>query len=284
MTGSAASWKALTRLLETERDTRKDRDLAALETRLARALRRVWRAQERDLLARITRNRALWFLNEAAVGEAVPPEGFDSMWDAVEDATTGPMADAVRDAADTAATRGGRSAQTDLGLAVDFALVNPAALDWLRRYAADRVAGLNATTRAQLRTLLVQAAAEGWSYQRTSREIRAKFRGFHTPDPRLHIRDRAELVAVTEIGEAYEHGRWMVVDDLQARGQTVEKRWLTAADDRVCEICAPNGAAGWVAAERSFPSGHNRPLGHPACRCDLLARTVPIPALVPALA
>lgn len=271
----------LAALAEAERDTRKDRDVSSLESRLAVALRSGFFAQQRDLLARLQRRRGVWFIESAVLREAVPPGEFDGLWDAVQDATSGPMEQALQRGAEAGVLAGGRSAQVDLSLTGSFDLAFPGAVEWLRGHGAERIKGINATTRERVREVLVQGASEGWSYSQTAKELRGLFDGFRVPDPRLHIRDRAELIAVTEVGEAYEAGRQMVIDSLTAQGVATEKRWLTAGDERVCPICEPNGLAEWIGSGEAFPSGHAHPLGHPACRCDLLVR---VAELVPALA
>ena len=80
------------------------------------------------------------------------------------------------------------------------------------------------------------------------------------------------LVAVTEVGNAYEAGTAGTIRQLEQTGLAMEKSWLTVGDDRVDDECAGNEAAGWIPATAAFPSGHDRPLAHPACRCTLLFR------------
>jgi hypothetical protein len=47
----------------------------------------------------------------------------------------------------------------------------------------------------------------------------------------------------------------------------MEKRWLTVGDDRVSDGCKDNQRAGWIALNDAFPSGDDRPLRFPGCRC-----------------
>jgi SPP1 gp7 family putative phage head morphogenesis protein len=152
------------------------------------------------------------------------------------------------------------------------------AVSWLGERGATRVAGINATTQAELAELLAQAVDEGWSYARTAKEITARFRGFSAASPLKHIRNRAELIAVSEAAEAYEHGRLLVSDRFAAAGLPVEHAWLTVGDEDVCEVCAPAGAQGFIAKASTFVNGLSFPPGHPGCRCTGQVRVARSPS------
>lgn len=148
--------------------------------------------------------------------------------------------------------------------------ISPAALQYIENHGAEAVTQITETTRQAMNALLQQSAIEGWSYSHTARVIREQFEGFAGLKPQLHIRNRAELVAVTEIGNAYCEGGLQAAYDLQAAGVKVVKSWMTTGDNRVSEGCQENEGADWIALEDEFPSGHQRPLRFPGCRCDLL--------------
>jgi len=83
---------------------------------------------------------------------------------------------------------------------------------------------------------------------------------------------RAERIARTELAEAANQGRflsWMEADQQGLIAPNSKKRWLTAADERTCEICsALNGQiVGW---EEQFSIGKLMPTAHPNCRCTAL--------------
>lgn len=158
---------------------------------------------------------------------------------------------------------GARRLIATLGLPASLSLRNPRAVAFLRRAGADKVTGIEATTRDGMRRVLTNAIDNGWSYNRTATEIRATFSGFS--------RARATRIAVTEAAEAYEWGRRSVVADItDRRGFAFEKQWLTAGDNRVDTICADNEAVAWIPAPQNFPSGHDTPPAHPDCRCVTL--------------
>lgn len=146
-----------------------------------------------------------------------------------------------------------------------FDLSKEAASAWLVENSATLIRNIDQTTVNQMRGLFADATEAGWSWGKLSREIRNRFDGM--------TKFRAETIARTEIGQAFEHGNFLQAQEIQRSGVALEKYWLTVGDDRVSEtICAPNEAAGWIALTDVFPSGHERPLGHPRCRCTLRVR------------
>jgi hypothetical protein len=155
-----------------------------------------------------------------------------------------------------------------------FDLANPRAQAYLAEHGAALVTKINDTTRDELRTLITQARADGWSYNRLADAIKNKFEGFAGLKPQQHIRDRATLVAVTEVGNGYEAGTLMQMQELNTMAP-IEKNWITVGDGRVEQVCLDNAAKGWIPVDKAFPSGHMRPLAHPACRCSMGSRVNP---------
>lgn len=142
----------------------------------------------------------------------------------------------------------------------------------MRRRAAERIAGIDATTLNLLRRLIEQAIGEEWAYTKLAAAIRRLFKDFGRAVPQRHLRDRAELIAVTEIGQAYIDGQLDNAERLAQRGANIEKSWLTVGDDRVSDGCRGNAGAGWIPLAQAFPSGHGGPLRFPGCRCALQTR------------
>lgn len=60
--------------------------------------------------------------------------------------------------------------------------------------------------------------------------------------------------------------------DLQQAGIEMEKSWSAVEDGKDCQQCLENQKAGWIPINQAFPSGHQIPLGHDGCRCDLRIR------------
>lgn len=133
--------------------------------------------------------------------------------------------------------------------------------------AGTRITGINSFTRDKIRQILEDGIAAHRTYTQVARDIRAKFRDFSP--------DRARLIAVTEIGQAYIDGQMEVGRDVIATGIRTEKAWPTVRDERVDPHCAGNESEGWIPFGQAFSSGSNAPLDHPRCRCSLLLRRVP---------
>lgn len=156
-----------------------------------------------------------------------------------------------------------------------FNVRNRAAVEWVARAGADLVKNINGQTKEIVRGLITDGVAEGKSYQKIAREIRQRFNADGTfsgrvPGPR-HTRTRAELIAVTEIGNAYEQGTFEVAGRVHST-TPMEKRWITVGDERVSAMDRRNEAQGWISYTRNFSSGHERPLSHPGCRCTVIFR------------
>lgn len=175
----------------------------------------------------------------------------------------------IDEAAAAALEAGMTSAATDLALDISTSvdLKNPRAVEYMRNHGAEQVTKIRQTTRDQLRTILTQAIDEGWSYDETADAIRKRFRHFSI--------ERAKNIAVYELGDAYEAGNRIIVDDLVYGGLVMEKSWLSAGDAKVRPEHRENDAAGWIPIDEDFPSGHDRPPTDPRCRCAALYRRKP---------
>jgi hypothetical protein len=206
--------------------------------------------------------------------EAVTQADWQKVWYEVEQATIKLFAEPVGKAVAKALEIGGLAQIAELGLDIRFDLKNPRAKAYLDNYGARMVKGINETTKDILQTLIANATSEGWTYQQTAQAIIERFDEFAVGRPQEHIDSRAHMVAVTEVGNAYTEGNLIVARDLKDAGLTVEKSWSTVGDDKVSEGCQVNEAAGWIPVDDEFPSGHQRPLRFPGCRCDLLTRVV----------
>ena len=83
---------------------------------------------------------------------------------------------------------------------------------------------------------------------------------------------RAELIARTESQSAGGRGG-AALARLVAISQPVEKRNSDRGDDRVCQQCRENTAAGWIPSGDNFPSGTSTRPHHPRCRCSVSYRS-----------
>ena len=174
--------------------------------------------------------------------------------------------DAFRRVTAAALVAGSNQTMVDSGtLRPAFGLKSDPVKRYLKARSAEQLGrDVDASTKKRLRALLVRGYEEGWRQSRLIKEIRELYDGF--------TYSRAKVIAIYEVGNAYSEGSLQQARDLESDGIAMEKAWATAANP--CPICDPNGAAGWIPLEESFPSGHDRPMAHGRCRCSLMTRTV----------
>lgn len=151
-----------------------------------------------------------------------------------------------------------------------FNLENPRAVEYARKRAAEAISEINATTRSEVRKIIVEGLETGMSPAQVAQRLADKFIQFAVPMPGKRIPNRATLIAVTEMANAYCEGILQLGQELQQSGIVMVKHWLTVGDDRVSDGCRQNEKAGWISINDAFPSGHQRPPRFPGCRCDLL--------------
>lgn len=280
---------ALDRFLEARRAVVKWRLLKPAYKDTARAVRAVFLAQG-EALAVAAGSRAqeaarvlpvgvglLGPLREATLSQA----GWLEAWDAVAADTADLLLEPVQAAAAAGLETGAAEIARQLEIDTGFDLTNPRAVDYLAEHGAEYITGINETTRERIRAIVQEGAAEGASYQTIADRIANMFQEFAGPLNIVDIlldtpkRSRAELVAITELGNAYERGTRILIDDLTAGGLEMEKQWWTVHDERVSDGCQENQDAGWIAVADAFPSGHQQPLRFPGCRCTCLYRRKP---------
>lgn len=151
-----------------------------------------------------------------------------------------------------------------------FNLENPRAVEYARKRAAEAISEINETTRREVRKIIAEGLETGMSPAQVAQRLADKFVQFAVPRPGKRIPNRATLIAVTEMANAYCSGSLQLGQELQQSGIVMVKHWLTVGDDRVSDGCRQNEKAGWIPINDAFPSGHQRPPRFPGCRCDLL--------------
>jgi hypothetical protein len=164
---------------------------------------------------------------------------------------------------------GAKSSTAEVGFGLSWNLKNPRAVAWMEAHGAELVQGIDETTRLQIRGILVQATDEGWSYQQTANAISSRFVEFGVPTPGFkNIRNRAELVAVTEAHIAYAEGNFQAAQSIAEMGVQMDKQWVTTHDrSRNCEDCVLNEEQGWIDLNEEYQSGHLHTPAHAACSC-----------------
>jgi hypothetical protein len=145
-----------------------------------------------------------------------------------------------------------------LGVGISFNLKHPDAVSWAQEHAGARISAVEDATKAEIHDMIVRGLDEGKSYSEVAREIKGRFSEFSS--------SRAQTVAVTEYGQAYEEGGRSLIDDLRAVGLDMEKMWNAMGD--YCDICEENMSQGWIDSEEAHASGHMHPLAHVSCKCN----------------
>ncbi len=241
-----------------------------MEDKLQAAMAKAFRAQGRAFVRELGAARSTYPIQEAARWGDWAAK-FEAAATKTLELFTGPL-----DGATTSAILlGAKAVLGTIRVAVGFDLKNPRAVAWLKANpAATRVAGINETTRGYIAALVDRAVEDGANYNELARRITERFEEMAVGRPQGHIDSRAHLIAVTEVGDAYTAGNLMAGQSIEDAGIPMEKAWDTIGDGKVSDGCDENAAAGWLPLGDAFPSGHQRPLRFPGCRCDLLMRAV----------
>ena len=261
--------EAIARLVAAAKVYQRDRALKPVERRLAADMRKAFREHRRVFLQEFERYGPHIF-GEAA---PLPIEGvLEIAYRSTLDLFTAPIEVAAAAAIEIAA----KHRVAEFGVDFSFDLKNPRAIAAIKAQAAASVEEIDATTRDDLTRILTQGMEDGYNYQQVARAIAAKYDEYAIPITRpRHIRNRAELIAVTEAAEAYEAGNRLVIDEMTAVGLEMEMHWSTVGDARVSDGCIANAAVGWIPVDAPFPSGHQHPPRFPGCRCAILYRRRP---------
>lgn len=185
--------------------------------------------------------------------------------------------------------------------------------EWMRLHTGEFITNIGEETRSAIKAILAHGQDEGWSAQQMARAVRPCI-GLTRPDaianaryqqkvydtlikqnPNLdpekaarqaheaalrygakQHRQRAEMIANTELAFAYNRGYHESVRQAMAQGLmgACEKVWLTARSERVCSHCMGlNGKRiGFdesfnIAGRELFRGMHQTPPAHPRCRC-----------------
>ncbi len=250
---------ALDNFTEALTIARKERIRRPIEATLEKAMAKAFAAQGAKLLGK---------LSEARVQEAygLREAGFDweKTFDVTANQTLADFVDPIVSAVEASIQAATDATVADLKLDTSFDLKNPRAVKYIKSRGAENVKGINETTKSQLQTLIAKAVEDSKSYTEITKLIRQAFADFS--------QYRARLIAVTEVGNGYEAGNRMLIDDVIEGGLAMEKSWLTVGDANVDPECADNEAQGWIDVDQLFGSGHDQPLAHPNCRCTCLYR------------
>jgi hypothetical protein len=284
----------LTRFLEANAAIRRDKLVEQRRKRLETAVAKAFQKQGRLFLRSLGQLRGEFDKNAETVKEtaaiyqpghrrrvivlreAVNPADWIPFWNAAARDSKLDLTDPLQAAILDMLILGGGDLIAGLGIAADeqeelgvsWNLKNPRAVAYAKQHAAEQVTKINDTTRSYLNSMISQAVDEGWSYDRLSDSIGERFTEFATGGDN----PRSRRVAVYELGSAYEQGNFQAAGELKDAGLKMEKKALTAGDDRVRPSHVDNAAAGWIGLDDPFPSGDMTFPSDPGCRCATMYR------------
>lgn len=155
---------------------------------------------------------------------------------------------------------------TFLDLWMSFDIQNPAVLEYMRNFREIQLSNfawsISYTTKNAVIGELRKWVSERLSYTEIAKNISAL-------EPSIFSRSRSKLIAVREVGNAYEHGNYIPMYEAQQNWLTVKKYRRTSHDDRVTERCRENEAEGWVWLNHVWGSWDSETPrnSNPRCRC-----------------
>ena len=159
---------------------------------------------------------------------------------------------------------GGEAAATLQGIAAgtataQFAGANPLAVRAATQAATAFMEGEAARFRDQIAQIVSEGVARGYGSKRIERDIRAALEGSGDPNgktARIGLKRRAEIIARSEIGNAYSKGA--LEHNLNEGFAYI--RWIASTDERTCRWCLSRHG-------RIFPADRVVIPAHPQCRC-----------------
>lgn len=259
---------ALNRFVEAASVAAKWYQLRDDERKLAGQLAKAFLAQKRELLTRLRPH----FAESLIPLQEKRTDDVNQAFDGAANETFALFLTAIERAAAAALIRGATDVISFVGNPINFNLRHPQAEAYLAQHGASLITQINEVTRGNILTIINEGMREGWGYDRIAKVISGMYSEMAVGRPQEHIQSRAHLIAVTELGNAYESGSAIIARDLQDGGMRMEKAWLTVGDSRVSAGCKENEAQGYIPLAQSFSSGHQHPLRFPGCRCTTLYR------------
>ncbi len=144
----------------------------------------------------------------------------------------------------------------EVGIGFDPSIINARAAEWARRYTYDMVGGLVDKTRNDLQRLISTfIESPDMTHKQLAKLLEPTFGEV-----------RSKMISVTETTRAYSAATVEYQQELAELGLEMVRVWKTAADDRVCPICAPLDEAPEPSWPADFQDGEHPP-AHVNCRC-----------------
>lgn len=128
--------------------------------------------------------------------------------------------------------------------------------------AGEIVSGINATTQKIIADVIEEGIEERLGVDGTKRLLMASLKDMSA--------NRARMIASTEMNVAFSEATMRKLQRMDVQ----YKVWITSAD--ACDFCVENEEAGAIPIGEPFPSGDDRPPGHPSCRCAVSGARAPV--------
>jgi hypothetical protein len=143
---------------------------------------------------------------------------------------------------------------TQVGIGVDWALINSRAADWAIENTRHFLEGYEKTNQKLISEYINKFYTEGWTLDEVTAHINSV----------IFDERRASMIAITETTRAAVQAEVATVNVLEAEYPNLHFKpiWITANDDRVCDICGP--------MHEKVIEGEDFPPAHVNCRCEVM--------------
>lgn len=141
----------------------------------------------------------------------------------------------------------------------DVVRVDEAAAAWAQDHAADKVKGIDQTTRDEIQDVVTRAFRDGLTRDELAAAIEAD---------QAFSEYRSNLIAQTEVSETAGNAHLI---GWQESGVVTEKTWLLSSDHPELDECDENAAQGPIPLDATFKSGDKTNPAHPGCFCTVAA-------------
>lgn len=121
------------------------------------------------------------------------------------------------------------------------------------------------TTEERVKKLVTSGVKQGYSPQEISKNI-------ENLDPQVFSKNRADLIAINQIGKAKQYGEWIANKEYSDAGYLTLKYWSTVNDNRVTRSHTANQNQGWIHIDKFFSGTGDKiapASNNPRCRCAI---------------
>lgn len=143
----------------------------------------------------------------------------------------------------------------EIGIGIDWGLVNQAALKWAQSYSYDLVSGITDTSQRYVSDALAGWVQSGAPLDDLITQLEPMFGAV-----------RAEMIGVTEATRSFASGNQIAWKE---SGVVDGQRWMTGEDELVCPICSDldGQVVGLGETWQTEDGPVEGPPAHPRCRC-----------------